>query len=257
MTFGNVASNQPAAPTILSLGDMQRGEHFRAYSLRSTTGELGPFLGVDHAWMSAPTFPLHPHVGISAVSYLFADSETGIHNRDSIGNSNLIQPGGLHWTTAGRGIRHEEVPAQTGLTVHSLQIFVALAPDQQDIAPFALSLVPQEIPMVRLPGATVRVPLGRFGDARSPLQPPTDVTMLDVMLEPKAELKLPVATGDRVFVMPIAGALMVNGQRFDAGDHRLPVFGAQDAPYILTLQSPHGSTQAVVFIGRALPASAT
>ncbi|WP_436304007.1 MULTISPECIES: pirin-like C-terminal cupin domain-containing protein [unclassified Variovorax] len=55
---------------------------------------IDPFLGIDHAWMSAPTFPPHPHAGFSAVTYLFLDSETGIANPDSPGNSTLIQPGG-------------------------------------------------------------------------------------------------------------------------------------------------------------------
>lgn len=73
--------------------------------------------------MSGPTFP--PHQGFSAVSYLFLDSETGINNRDSIGTQNLIKSGGLHWTTAGKGIVHEEVPAETGKTVHSLLIFIS------------------------------------------------------------------------------------------------------------------------------------
>src|SRR6266508_3788 len=87
---------------------------------------IDPFIGVDHAWMSAPTFPPHPHAGFSAVSYLFLDSETGIANQDSIGNHNLIRPGGLHWTTAGRDVVHEEVSAEAGKTVHSLQLFVNL-----------------------------------------------------------------------------------------------------------------------------------
>ena len=64
---------------------------------------IDPFLGVDHAWISTPTFQPHPHAGFSAVSYLFLDSETGIDNRDSLGNRNHIQPGGLHWTAAGAG----------------------------------------------------------------------------------------------------------------------------------------------------------
>lgn len=68
------------------------GGHFRAYGLRGVAELIDPFLGVDHYWMSAPTFPAHPHAGISAVSYLFLDSETGMVNRDSIGTHNLIQP---------------------------------------------------------------------------------------------------------------------------------------------------------------------
>lgn len=147
-------------PAIATLQRANHGSHFRAYGLRGAAALIDPFIGVDHAWMSAPTFPPHPHAGFSAVSYLFLDSETGIDNRDSIGTHNLIRPGGLHWTTAGRGIVHEEVPAETGKTVHSLQIFVNLPPQRRDIAPFALSLAPQDIPVVQLPASRCACPSG-------------------------------------------------------------------------------------------------
>lgn len=71
------------------------------------------------------------------MSYLFLDSETGIDNRDALGNRNLIQPGGLHWTAAGKGVVHEEVPAEQGKTVHMLQIFINLPQEHQADAPFA------------------------------------------------------------------------------------------------------------------------
>lgn len=117
---------------IAQLHRMNIGSGFRAYSLRG--GEMAepidPFLGVDHAWMSEATFQPHPHAGFSAVSYLFLDLETGINNRDSLGNRDRIQPGGLHWTAAGRRVVHDEVPAVSGKTVHMLQIFVNLSVDR-------------------------------------------------------------------------------------------------------------------------------
>jgi hypothetical protein len=110
--------DNPKMPTIARLQPMNFGSHFRAYALRGgeAAEPIDPFLGVDHAWISAPTFPPHPHAGFSAVSYLFLDSETGVDNRDSLGNHNLISPGGLHWTAASRGVMHEEFPAKTGKT---------------------------------------------------------------------------------------------------------------------------------------------
>lgn len=242
--------------TIVSLHRANRGNHFRAYGLRGMADLVDPFVGVDHAWMSAPTFPPHPHAGFSAVSYVFLDSETGINNRDSIGTSNLIRPGGVHWITAGRGVVHEEVPAETGKTVHSLQIFVDLPSDLKNVEPFPLMLEPQEVPVVELPGAKVRVPLGGFSGARSPLAPPTDVTMLDISLEEGGELTVPVQAGHTVFVMPIFGTTRVNGQDFDLNDLKLPVFIDQAKPHTLLLQAPSGGTKAMLFSGPPLRSSA-
>jgi redox-sensitive bicupin YhaK (pirin superfamily) len=113
---------------IAQLHSMNIGKGFKAFALRGGGAEdaMDSFLGVDHARMSEPTFATHPHAGFSAVSYLFLDAETGVKNRDSLGTRNLIRPGALHWSAAGRGVVHDEVPAETGKTVHMLQIFVNL-----------------------------------------------------------------------------------------------------------------------------------
>lgn len=240
-------------PTIATLQRANHGGGFRAYGLRGAAALINPFLGVDHAWMSEPTFPPHSHAGFSAVSYVFLDSETGISNRDSIGTRNLIQPGGLHWTTAGRGIVHEEVPAETGKTVHSLQIFVNLPRDRQDMPPAALSLDPQDIPSIQLPGAKVRVPVGNYGEIRSPLNPPTEVTMLDISLEDGAKLNVHVAAGRCTFVMPIYGTVEVEAQRFDREDLKLPVFLAQNTARRITLEAPQGDAKVMLFSGSPLP----
>jgi redox-sensitive bicupin YhaK (pirin superfamily) len=240
-----------AMSTTARLQRMNRGSHFRAYGLHGNEAAalIDPFLGIDHAWMSGATFPPHPHAGFSAVSYLFLDSETGIDNRDSLGNRTLILPGGLHWTAAGRGVVHEEVPAEAGKTVHMLQIFINLARERQSAPPFALTLAPQDVPVAQLPGAKVRVPLGSFGEARSPLTPPTEVNLLDILLDDGAELNVPVAAGHNAFVMPIHGTVTVDGQRFDNDGPRLPVFAAQAEPRTVTLQARQGSAKAVLFAG--------
>lgn len=239
---------------IAHLKNMNIGNGFRAYSLRG--GEMAepidPFLGVDHAWMSEPTFATHPHAGFSAVSYLFLDSETGIHNRDSLGTRNLIQPGGLHWTTAGRGVVHDEVPAVTGKTVHMLQIFVNLAVDRQGAKPFALSIEPQDVPTVNLPGAIIRVPLGNYGDIRSPLRPPTDVSLIDISMDDGADLSFPISAGHCAFIMPIFGEIEIDGQSFDANELKLPVYSEQSTSREVELKAKQGAAKVVVFSGMLL-----
>jgi len=239
---------------IAQLHRMNIGSGFRAYSLRGgeMAAPIDPFLGVDHAWMSEATFATHPHAGFSAVSYLFLDSETGVNNRDSLGTRNLIQPGGLHWTAAGRGVVHDEVPAVTGKTVHMLQIFVNLAVDRQSIEPFSLSLEPQDVPVVHLPDAKIRVPLGSFAEAHSPLRPPTEVRLLDISLDEGCSLLVPVPEGHSAFIMPIFGSLDIDDQAFDANDPRLPVFPAQARSREVALRAKDGNAKVVVFSGTPL-----
>lgn len=237
--------------TFARLQRMGHGSQFRAFGLHA--GELiNPFLGVDHAWMSGPTFPPHPHAGFSAVSYLFLDSETWIENRDSLGGRQQIQPGGLHWTAAGRGVVHEEVPAENGKTVHMLQIFVNLPHGKQADAPFALALAPHDVPVVHLQGAKVRVPLGAFGGQRSPLRPPTEVQLLDISLEAGADISVPVPAGHTAFVLAVLGSLAVNGQPMDSDGSPVPVMTATASEQVIHLQATQGVAKAVVLAGQPL-----
>lgn len=234
---------------IATLQRANHGSQFRAYGLRGAAELIDPFIGVDHAWMSGPTFPPHRHAGFSAVSYVFLDSETGIDNRDSLGTRNLIRPGGLHWAAAGSGIVHQEDPAEVEKTVHSLQIFVNLAPAIQNMPPFVLSLEPEDIPLVQMPGARIRVPLGAFGEVRSPLKPPTEVTMLDISLEEGSVLELVVPAGEGAFAMPIFGEVMVDGEGFSLDGLKLPVYRAHGQPRMLKLQAMRGPAMVVFFRG--------
>lgn len=239
--------------TIARMQRANRGTQFCAYRLHGAAPTLlDPFMGIDHAWMSAPTFPPHPHAGFSAVTYLFLDSETGIANRDSQGNRTLIEPGGLHWTAAGRGVVHEENPAVLGSTAHLLQIFVNLPEHSQNAAPFALTLRPQEVPVVQLPGVRVRVPLGSFGDARSPLTPPTDVTLLDVRLEPWAAIEVPVPAGQRAFLMPVFGSAEIDGKSFGLDDLGAPILPTVADAKTHKLMAKADGAKVAVFIGQPL-----
>jgi redox-sensitive bicupin YhaK (pirin superfamily) len=236
---------------VLQLDQMKRGAHFRAATLRDKerSGALDPVIGVDHAWMSAPTFPPHSHTGFSAVSYVFSDAGTGLKNEDSIGTRNLIRPGGMHWTAAGRGITHEEVPAEAERTAHLFQIFIDLPASRKAAAPYALSLEPENVPIVKLPGVVIRVPLGVFGTARSPLNPPTSLNMLDIQLDAGAALAVPVAPGENAFVMPVKGQMTVNGTKYDADGSEVPTFSSSANGQSISLEARHGSAQAVVFSG--------
>ncbi|OHC27134.1 MAG: pirin [Pseudomonadales bacterium RIFCSPLOWO2_12_59_9] len=237
--------------TIARLQRMNLGSQFRAFTLRGDqfAKPIDPFLGVDHAWTSGPTFAPHPHAGFSAVSYLFLDSETGIDNRDSLGNRNLIQPGGLHWTAAGSGVVHEEVPAEPGKTVHMLQMFINLPVDRQAAAPFALSLAAQDVPVVHLPGVKVRVPLGRFAEVASPLSVPSEVCVLDISIEDGAQVSIPIADGHVAFVMPIDGEVLVDGRLFNLAEPTLPVNLPQREDRTVTLRATQGSAKLVLFSG--------
>lgn len=237
---------------IVPLRRMRHGDVFRATSLRLPQSAQSPFIGVDHAWMSGPVFPPHQHAALSAVSYVFLDSESGINNRDNIGTQNYIAPGGLHWTAAGKGIVHEEVPAAAGKTVHSLQIFVGLSEQKQNMPPAALILEAVDVPVVNIEGCKVRIPVGSFNGVKSPLLPPTDVTILDITLEKGAEIDIPVPSGHSAFILPIFGETRINGQEFNHNDLKVPAYLPQEIDGSIRVETPVETGKIVFFSGLPL-----
>lgn len=240
-------------PKVATLQRVNHGAHFRAHGLRNIAPELiDPFMGVDHAWISAPTFPPHPHAGFSAVTYMFLDSETAIANQDSLGNHNLIEPGGVHWTKAARGVVHEESPAITGRTAHLLQIFVNLEAGKQNDAPEAMGLEPHEVPVVQIPAGKIRVPLGHYGDVVSPLKAPTEVTLLDISLNEFADLSIPIQAHWNSFVMPIFGNVVINGEVFEGGGGTLPIIQSCPMNQAVSISAGTGGAKVVLFSGPPL-----
>ena len=76
--------------------------------------ELDPFLLLDAFRSDDPDdyiagFPPHPHRGFETVTYLLNGR---MRHEDNAGNAGVIEPGGIQWMTAGRGIVHSEMPEQ-------------------------------------------------------------------------------------------------------------------------------------------------
>ena len=118
----------------------------------------------------------HPHINLATVTYLF---EGAIHHRDSIGSSQVIEPGAINLMTAGRGIVHSErSPAeerQRGARLYGMQTWLALPDGQEEVDP-AFDHVPgAELPAVELDGATARVLMGKLwgAEAGTPCHSPT------------------------------------------------------------------------------------
>ena len=77
-----------------------------------------PFLLLMEDWFPQGVFDNHPHRGMETVTYVL---EGTIHHYDNRGNKGDILPGDAQWMTAGRGLIHNEQPAEA-MTVHSLQL---------------------------------------------------------------------------------------------------------------------------------------
>lgn len=217
-----------ATPSLqrLPVQRQRAGSGLSVLRLHGEAARLDPFIAVDHFRMSAPTFPPHPHAGLSAVTYLFDDAQTGLLNRDSLGNEGPIEPGALHWTLAGAGVMHEEFPLEPGREVHGLQIFVNLPAAQKLRAPQALQLEGRAMPRQQGPGWRAVVPFGSTLGVHAPLVLPLNVSLAIVDIEPGARFTHVLPAQERGFVMVVSGLGLAGDESIEAGQaflrgHRL------------------------------------
>lgn len=178
---------------------------------------LDPFVNLDDFTMDRPTFPPHPHAGFSAVTYMFEDSPGSFTNRWSKGDGrqqDIIGPGAFHWTQAGSGMMHEEVPIKPGVVCHGLQMFVKLPSHLELTEPQAFHADPHDVPVVVEDDAgrvRVRVLAGSYGGRTCAKElrgiGNAGLTFLDVHLDPGATFTVPVPKSQTAFVFTIRGSL--------------------------------------------------
>ena len=173
---------------------------------------LDPFLLLDAFRSDRPDdyiagFPPHPHRGFETVTYLL---EGRMRHQDNAGHEGVIEPGGIQWMTAARGIVHSEMPEQKEGLLEGFQLWVNLPAAHKMDAPAYQEHAAAAIPMeVREGGVRVRVITGQTSrGTRGPVvQPLTEPLYLDVTLPPGAAFSEPVPEGYNGFIYVITTTL--------------------------------------------------
>lgn len=209
---------------------------------------MDPFIVVSLYDMAGPTFPPHPHAGFSVATYILPESAIGFINHDTLGNRNRIAPGALHVTVAGSGVQHEEQPERTGSLARGFQIWIDHADSARDIAPFALHLRANDVPVVSRDGATIRAVLGASNGVASPITGPTPVRVVDVALEPDAHFHQQLANGENAFLLVHAGIAEIAGVHVEAGAVAVLSTDSED----LSVSAPADAARFTLFAGTPL-----
>jgi redox-sensitive bicupin YhaK (pirin superfamily) len=198
---------------------------------------LDPFLLLDHFQSKNPAdyaagFPLHPHRGIETVTYLLAGA---VRHRDTLGNSGEITAGDVQWMTAGRGIMHEEMPQVRPDGVTGFQLWVNLPARLKMTAPRYQNISTDQIPVLRMQSATIRVIAGRVEAVNGPITGITaNPVYLDVEVCPETKFIHPVPRGHTVFAYVFDGAGKFGAEEQLVEQPRLVVWSDGDALEVKT-----------------------
>ncbi len=184
-----------------------------------------PFLLLDRFESDNPDdyiagFPSHPHRGFETVTYLLAGR---LRHKDSTGREGVIEPGGVQWMTAGRGIVHSEMPEQVEGRLAGFQLWVNLPAQHKMISPRYQEFDADAIPLEqRDESVSIRVIAGETGQGtRGPVEDvPTAPRYFDIALGAAGTFSEPVPQDHGAFIYVIDGAVEVLAGR-DADDRRI------------------------------------
>ena len=213
---------------------------------------IDPFLMLDYfdtarAQDYVAGFPEHPHRGFETVTYMLAGR---MRHRDNKGGEGVIEPGGIQWMTAGRGLVHSEMPEQTEGLMRGFQLWVNLPARDKMTAPGY-----QEFPATRMPieqredGVRVKVITGSTSRATAgPVTAAaTDARYFDVELPAGATFTEALPAGHAAFVVVHEGTLKIGGHAVEGVG--LAQLGDGDA---VQFSAVDGSAKALVIAGRPL-----
>jgi redox-sensitive bicupin YhaK (pirin superfamily) len=178
--------------------------------------DIDPILMLDNFGSDDPKayiagFPPHPHRGFETVSYMITGS---LKHKDNKGGEGLITDGGVQWMTAGRGVVHSEMPAQTSGLMFGFQLWLNLPASEKMCAPWYRDIPAAEIPMVTVgEGVTARLIAGSWNGTKGPAPDrPTEPFMADVALAAGSSADIPVPHGHNAFALVFQGAAKVGPQ---------------------------------------------
>jgi len=184
--------------------------------------DLDPFLLLDAFRSDDPNdyiagFPSHPHRGFETVTYLLHGR---MRHRDNRGNEGVIEPGGIQWMTAGRGIVHSEMPEQQDGLLAGYQLWINLPAAHKMAQPAYQEHGAAQIPEETRAGASVRVIAGTTsqGTTGPVSQPLTEPLYLDVTLQAGASFEETLPARHRAFIQAVEGEISILA---DAGSSAL------------------------------------
>lgn len=171
--------------------------------------DLDPILMLDTFRSDNPNdyvagFPEHPHRGFETVSYMIKGS---IAHLDNHGGKGIVTDGGVQWMTAGRGVAHSEMPAQTNGQLFGFQLWLNLPAKEKMRDPWYADIPSSDIPVIDLgQGNSAKLIVGEWNGVKGPgperaIQP----FVADVTVAANGEVAVPVAASHNSFIYVFEG----------------------------------------------------
>ena len=209
-----------------------------------------PFMMLDQIGSDNPDdyiagFPSHPHRGFNTFTYMI---DGDMEHKDSMGNTGNLGPGGAQWMKAASGVIHSEMPKQENGLMRGFQLWINLPAANKMDTPEYQEYKSEAFPVVETPDYSVKVLIGRFGDADAPIVDNiTDVSYFDVQLNAGKHFQHKLPAENNSFLYLFEGDGQFNRQNISTNtfielgtEDNTPVFiaGEHGARFLLVSGKP-------------------
>src|ERR1700743_735952 len=175
--------------------------------------DLDPILMLDTFRSDNPNdyvagFPEHPHRGFETVSYMIKGS---IAHLDNPGGKGIVTDGGVQWMTAGSGVAHSEMPAQTNGQLFGFQLWLNLPAKEKMRDPWYADIPSIDIPVIDLGGGnSAKLVVGEWNGTKGP-GPERAIApfFADVTVAANGAVDVPVPATHNTFVYVFEGEAKV------------------------------------------------
>ncbi len=219
-------------------------------AMRGDFAATDPFLALMEDWFPRGVFDKHPHRGIETVTYVL---EGRLDHYDNQGNAGSILPGDAQWMTAGRGLIHNEIPAE-GDVAHTLQLWINLPAAHKMAEPRYQDLHGGLAPTRGEPGAEARIFSGTSSGVVSSTRNYAAVTMVEFRLDPGGSIRQDLPADYNAVLVLLAGEASIGrAETRAAGGDVVWLTRREDrSPSEFTIQALEQSVHALLYAGRPL-----
>jgi len=237
---------QKAVKKITALALQPNHMGFTSVDMFHSEFDFEPFLVFTEFHMDKAIFGPHPHAGMSVMTYMLPDSQGSFLNRDSLGDHSIIEPGGLHVTQAGSGIKHDEVPTINGVDCHGFQIWINHADKDRLVQPKAFHAFSKEVPEYNDSHILLRVIQGSYKNLQSPVALVTNTSLFDITLQTNTTIELEADV--MAFIYLMKGTIIIDGKEIShnamisfekEGNTVLVTTGSAIAHFMFASGKPH------------------
>lgn len=171
--------------------------------------DYDPFLLLMEDKFEKGAFDVHPHRGIETLTFII--DGTINHYDSATGGGGTLKKGDLQFMTAGRGVVHNESPAE-GERVHLLQLWVNLPSKNKMAKPRYQNMHAKDMPTRQEDGALIRVYSGSSGDVLSNTLNYAPITFVEMEVDNGSSIiqDLPGSYNGYIYVLEGSGVFGEN-----------------------------------------------